>query len=129
VKEGELMAIQHYSEDVLLVYLPFTEPQIAYELAAVNELVGDKGCFDVIIDFSKVEMIGSASTANLIILKQFLKGLERQLVLCNVSHFVKGVFKVAGLETFLDFAADKPAALESLQGAKSHSDSGVTENS
>jgi anti-anti-sigma factor len=123
------VAIQYYSDEVLVAYLPFTEPQIASELAAVNDVVSDRGAFDVIIDFSNVEMISSVSTANLIILKQMLSGLERQLVLCSVSHFVKGVFKVAGLESLFEVADDKSAALECLQGAKSGSEGGLPDNS
>ncbi len=113
------MVIQNFSEDVLLVNLPMKEPQIANELKNINEIIGDRADCDVIIDFSKVEILTSPSICNLMILKQLLSGLGHRLVLCNVSLPVKGIFSVTGLREFFAFTDDKFTALESMQRTKS----------
>jgi anti-anti-sigma regulatory factor len=117
------MAIQYFSEDILLVRLPLGEPQISNELKEVNDFIGNEGNFDVIVDFSQAEMVISTSLTNLMILRQFLGEIGRRLVLCDVSIFVKNIFSIVGLEALFDFADDKFAALESLRRAKSHSQS------
>ena len=109
------MAIQNISEDVLLVELPFKELQIADELKAVNERISDNTNFDVIIDFSKVEIITSSGIGNLIILRNLLHRQGRQLILCNVAPVTKCIFVVAGLKDVFDFAGDKSAALSAVQ--------------
>lgn len=123
------MGIQNFSEDVLLVNLPMKEPQIANELKNINEIIGDKADCDVIIDFSRVEILTSPSICNLMILKQLLSGLGHWLVLCNVSLPVKGIFSVTGFRELFDFTDDKFTALEFMQRAKSRPHSGITENS
>ena len=122
------MGIQNISEDVLLVDLPLKEPQIANELKSVNEIISDKGGRDVIIDFYKAEILTSASTCNLMILKQLLNGLGHRLVLCSVSLPVKGIFLVTGLAALFDFADDKFTALESIQCANAQPNSCSAEN-
>ena len=122
------MGIQNISEDVLLVDLPLKEPQIANELKSVNEIISDKGGRDVIIDFAKAEILTSASTCNLMILKQLLSGLGYQLVLSSVSLPVKGIFAVTGLAALFDFTDDKFTALESIQRANAQSYSCSAEN-
>lgn len=122
------MGIQNISEDVLLVDLPLKEPQIANELKSVNEIISDKGGRDVIIDFSKAEILTSASTCNLMILKQLLNGLGHRLVLCSVSLPVKGIFTVTGLAALFDFTDDKFTALESIQRANAQPNSCSAEN-
>ena len=109
------MAIQNISDDVLLVELPFKEPQIANELITVNERVSDNPNFDVIIDFSKVEIITSSSIGNLIILHNLLHRQGRRLILYNVAPVTRCIFVVAGLKDIFDFADDKSTALSSMQ--------------
>jgi anti-anti-sigma factor len=112
------MGAEYLFEDVLLVDLPPKEPQIADELKHINETASNKGGCDVIVDFSKAEILSSVSISNLMILRQMLGGLGHQLVLCSVSLRVKGVFAVTGLEASFDFTDDKFAALESIQLVK-----------
>ena len=112
------MGIQNFSEDALLVELPPKEPRIANELRHVNETVSNKDNCNVIIDFSKVEILSSVSISNLMILRDMLSGFGHQLVLCSVSLPVKGIFTVIGLETLFDFTNDKFTALESIGCAK-----------
>jgi anti-anti-sigma regulatory factor len=109
------METQNLSEDVILVELPFKEPQIADKLKAINEIVSSKPDFDVIIDFSKVEILTSSSIGNLIILRNFLHERGRRLILCNMASVTKCIFAVAGLKDIFVFVDDKSAALATVQ--------------
>jgi anti-anti-sigma factor len=111
------MGIQNLSEDVVLVELPFKEPQIADELKAVNEIASNKPDLDVIIDFSKVEIVTSSSIGNLIILRNLLHEWGRRLMLCNVAPMTKCIFVVAGLKDIFEFVDDKSTALAAVQHA------------
>jgi anti-anti-sigma factor len=111
------MGIQNLSEDVVLVELPFKEPQIADELKAVNEIASSKPDLDVIIDFSKVEIVTSSSIGNLIILRNLLHEWGRRLMLCNVAPMTKCIFVVAGLKDIFEFVDDKSTALAAVQHA------------
>jgi anti-anti-sigma factor len=113
------MGIQNLSEDVILVDLPLKEPQIADELKAVNETVSSKPDLDVIIDFSRVEIITSSSIGNLIILRNLLHERGRRLILCNMASVTKCIFVVAGLKDIFEFVDDKSAALAAVQHAVS----------
>ena len=111
------MQIQYFSDHVLGVSLPPAELQIDQELAAVNKLLSDNVDFDVIIDFSGIEMITSVSLSNLVILRTFLEDRGRKLILCNVKFATKCIFKVAGLESSFEFGGDVPSVLQQLQSA------------
>ncbi len=113
------MGIQNFSEDVILVDLPLKEPQIADELKAVNEFVSGKPDLDVIIDFSRVEIMTSSSIGNLIILRNLLHERGRRLILCNMASVTKCIFVVAGLKDIFEFVDDKSAALAAVQHAVS----------
>jgi anti-anti-sigma factor len=112
------MGIQNFSEDVILVELPFKEPQIVEELKAVNETVSGKPDLDVVIDFSRVEIMTSSSIGNLIILRNLLHERGRRLILCNMASVTKCIFVVAGLKDIFKFVDDKSAALAAVQHAK-----------
>ena len=111
------MAIQKFSENVLLVDLPFKEPQIGEELKSINEIVGNRDDCDVIVDFFRVEIITSSSLSNLIILRRLLREHGRELILCNVAIVTKYIFTVAGLDKIFDFVDDKFAALAAVECA------------
>ena len=108
------MGIRHLSEDVILVTLP-KEPQTGKELRAVNETIGSEGLWDVIIDFSMVEIITSANISNLLILNRSLQNAGLRLIFCNVALPTKCIFKIAGLDVFFEFADDKFAALAAMK--------------
>jgi len=109
------MTVKKISEDVLLVTLS-TNAETGDNLKAVNDIVAERKDCDVIVDFAGVQIITSANISNLIILHQFLRASERQLIFCNVSFLIKCVFRVTGLGDVFNFAVDKQAALEILQG-------------
>lgn len=112
------MGIKNLSKDILLVVLPSKSPRIAQELKAVNEAVSKKkGNHDVVIDFSRVEIINSSNISNLLILHNLLQNSGHRLILCNVATVTKCIFVVAGLDVVFEFVDDKPAALVTVQHA------------
>jgi anti-anti-sigma regulatory factor len=111
LKKEQEMGIKKISDDVLFVELPSKSPKIANQLKALNEAVSKKGNCDVIIDFSRVEIINSANISNLLILHNMQTGTGRQLILCNVATVTKCIFVVAGLNTVFNFADNKSQAL------------------
>jgi len=121
------MGVQNFSEGTVLVVLP-AEPQTSDELTRVNKMVSRRCDFDVIIDFSRVEILASSSISNLILLHYWLRGCGHKLTLCNVSFATKCIFSKVGLNTFFDFADDKFAALESAHPTEHRAHSGDTEN-
>jgi len=108
------MGIQNWSEDVVLVDLP-PEPQIADELKAVTEIVRDRGDCDVVVDFSRVDIVTSSSFSKLLKLRKLLADCGCRLVLCSVAPATKGIFTVTGLDGIFELADDKFTALAALQ--------------
>jgi anti-anti-sigma regulatory factor len=111
------MAIQSLSEGVILVSLP-DEAQLSEELQIVNKIVSGGNACDVIVDFSNAEIVTSVSLSNLLILRGLLREHGRTLILCRVSVPTKCIFTVAGLDGVFEFADNKYAAMEALQGVK-----------
>jgi len=117
-KKEQKMGIKNLSKDVLLVVLPSKGPKIAHELKAVNETVSKKkGNRDVVIDFSRVEIINSANISNLLILHNLLQNSGHRLIFCNVATVTKCIFVVAGLDKVFDFSDDQPAVLAAVHDA------------
>lgn len=108
------MGIKNLSKDVLLVELPSKSPKIAHEFKSVNEVVSKNGNCDVIIDFSRVEIINSANISNMLILHNMLKNSGHRLILCNVATVTKCIFVVAGLNEVFNFADDQSKALATV---------------
>jgi len=112
------MGIKNLSKDVLFVELPSKNPKIAHELKAVNEAVSKKkGNRDVVIDFSRVEIMNSSNISNLLILHNLLQNSGHRLIFCNVATVTKCIFVVAGLDKVFDFTDEQPAALMAVQDA------------
>ena len=98
----------------MVVDLPLKELQIADELKQVNEIISKNPDCDVIINFSRVEILTSSSLSNLLILRKLLTVRGRRLVLCNLSVITKCIFKVAGLDAVFEFARVIPTAVAAL---------------
>jgi len=109
------VAVQNLSESVLYVDLPTKEPYIVEELKKVNEIISENDNTDVVVDFSKVELIISSTISNLLILQEYLNGYGRKLIFCAVSLPTRCIFTVAGLAEYFTFVDDKFAALEDLR--------------
>jgi anti-anti-sigma factor len=110
------MSFEYWSDDVLLVSLP-ADLEVSDELGAVVEMVRDKRQCDLVIDFSGVHLITSATIAELLKLRELLIESGRRLVLCSVSRLIKGVFTVSALSHAFHFADDTSAALKSIEAA------------
>ena len=108
------MSIQNWSENILLVDLP-EEPEIADELKEVVEMVRDRGDCDVVIDFSRVDIITSSSLSALLKLRKLLSDCEHRLVFCNIPAATRNVFSTTGIEEIFEFSEDKFTALAGLQ--------------
>lgn len=107
------MGIQHLSERVLLITLP-VEPQSGNEAEMAMRSAGAKPGCDVIVDFSLVEIMSSATLCSLLMLERRLSMTGRELVLCSVPPKIAGVFTRVGLHRLFRFADDEFAALQML---------------
>ncbi|MGB2862998.1 MAG: STAS domain-containing protein [Sedimentisphaerales bacterium] len=113
------MGIRHLSENIILLTLPSDRSERADELKNLNEIISDKCQYDVIIDFSGVEIINSWNISNLLILRGMLEDVGRKLILCNISTVTKCIFVVAGLSEIFVFADDRSAALAVIRDTNS----------
>jgi len=115
------MDIQNWSDDIILVELR-REPQMGDELKTVIDIVSDRGDCDVVLDFSGVDIIISASLGKLLRLRQLLIDCGHRLIFCNVNAFTIGAFKITGLDGLFEVVEDKSAAsieLGMVVGSKS----------
>ena len=108
------MGIQNWSEEIILVDLP-QEPEIGDELQTVTEMVRDRGDCDVVIDFSRVDIVTSSSLSKLLKLRKLLADCGHRLIFCSVAAATKGIFTVTGLDGIFEITDDTFVALASLQ--------------
>jgi len=108
------MGIQNWSEDIILVDLP-AEPDLGEELKTITQMVRDRGDCEVVVDFSKVDIVTSSSLSKLLRLKKLTSDCGHRLVFCNVAPATKGIFTVTGLDGIFEIVDDKFIALASLQ--------------
>jgi len=108
------MTIENLSEDILLVVLP-PEPELAKQLQELNGMISQRCNHNLIVDFSKVEVLNSSNLSNLMILDNWVKGCGHKLVLFNINFTTKCLFKTAGLESVFEVADDKSSALKALE--------------
>lgn len=108
------MGIKNWSEDIILVDL-LKEPEMRDELQTVLEMVHDRDNYDVVIDFSGVDIMTSSSLSKLLKLRKKLSDSGHKLVFCSVAMATKRIFLVTGFEGISKFADDKFVALANLQ--------------
>lgn len=108
------MGIQNWSEEIVLVDLP-PEPEMGEELKTVSEIARDRGDCELVVDFSRVDIITSSSLSKLLRLKKLLSDCGHRLVFCNVAPATRGIFTVTGLDGIFEIVDDKFVALASLQ--------------
>ena len=111
------MGIENQLENVIYVELSSDGIQMGDELKAINDAVTEKGDCDVIIDFSRVEIINSSNISNLLIIRGLLKDKGRRLILSGMSTVTKCIFVVAGLADVFTFIDDKYAAVEAVKNS------------
>lgn len=108
------MGIQYLSEHVLLITLP-VEPQSGSEAEMALRSAGARPDCDVIVDFSLVDIMSSATLCSLLILERQLSTTGHQLILCSVPTRIAGVFTRVGLHRLFQFANDEFAAVQELE--------------
>ena len=108
------MGIRNLSENIIVAELPTDGSKREDELKNLNEIISDKRQYDVIVDFSKVEIINSWNISNLLILRDMLEDAGRKLILCNISTITKCIFVVAGLSEIFVFVDNMSAALAAI---------------
>lgn len=106
--------IHELSDECIFVILT-DYASMGKELQIINDTLQDSPDRNVIIDFSKVQMLTSSHLSNLMILKDLLERNGRKLFLCHVSFQIKCEFTVCGLRDVFDFADDKYAAQAVLE--------------
>ena len=109
------MEIKRLPENILFVYLE--EPQLRHELIAVNEILSNESTYDVIIDFSGIELLTSEGISSMIILERLLNGYGHKIILCAVSANNRQVLERTGIEPLFEFASDESYALQSLRSS------------
>ena len=115
---GKKMGIQNFSEDVLLIILP-EQPQHGQEIEIVIRLLRDSAGFDVMVDFSEVEILTSGSICGLITLDKLLNGSGRKLVFFDIPSAIKQIFVRTGLLAVFDLADDQFDAIQHIQDKNS----------
>jgi len=110
------MPIESCTEDTIVVDLP-AEQEMRTELESLIETVSLRGRCDVVIDFSRVDIVTSSSFCRLLKLRKLLADRGHRLVLCGLAANTKGIFAMIGLDRVFEFVDDKSAALKSLQRA------------
>ena len=70
---------------------------------------------DVILDFTGVSYVTSASLSTLLALRTQFKSHNRRLRLCSISPRVWGLFAVTGLNQVFDVDTNADEAIESLK--------------
>ena len=108
------MGIQDLSEGVLLITLP-PQPQQSDEFEKVNNMLSEAIDSDIVMDFSKVEMLTSESICGLLILSKLLAGAGHQLVLCSVPPPINDIFVRTGLLSVFEFADTESDAVTQLK--------------
>jgi len=114
------VAIQNLSENVVLITLP-EQPQRGDELEKVKRVLSEELNLNVVVDFSRVQMLTSEILCGLITLDRTLREFGRQLVLCNVPSKIKNILFPhktlywKGLTTVFEFAKDEWAALQRIR--------------
>jgi len=111
------MGIRNLSEDILLVGLP-RQPQQSDELDAVSTMLSEAIDRDIVMDFSRVEMLTSESICGLLILAKLLGGAGHQLVLCSLPPAINDIFMRTGLLSVFEFADTESDALTHLKNKK-----------
>ncbi len=109
--KGEAVKTEDITDDTISFGLQ-KEPQMNGEIQAVIDIAAERSGYNVILDFTFVDIITSSSLTKLLKLRQTVMASGKRLVLCGMHPFTRSAFEVTGLNGVFDLAADKQAALE-----------------
>ena len=110
------MAIQEWSDKIRVVQLN-DDPQFSEDLTGLEEDLDGKPTH-VVLNFAAVGFINSSNVARLLRLRKKMLGLQKHMVLCEVSTQVWSIFLVTGLDKVFDFVKDVSTALAKVQLGK-----------
>jgi anti-anti-sigma regulatory factor len=107
------MTSQKLSEHALMLVLA-EEPCACQDIAEINEMIAAKCDVDIIIDFSRVELLTSATVSNMLILRDRVRAAERKLVLYNVAFTTKCILTTLGVHNAFKIVPDKLDAVGAI---------------
>lgn len=107
------MGIEHWSDRIILVNLQ-VEPTFSEDIEA---LIGELSnhARDVVLNFEKVDYINSSNMAEMLQVRDALKGSDCRLILCHVNKTIFGALHTTGLDRVFNFQPDLPSALAAMQ--------------
>ena len=108
------MAIEHWSNEIVIVHLP-QEPEMSDELTAITEFISERENYDVVVDFSSVDNVTSSDLSKLLKLRQVTARDGRRLVLCNIDPTTEDMLSITGLADVFELTCDKSTALATLE--------------
>jgi len=103
------MGIQHWSLNIILVNLSRRWREHD-ELQRVVHMVEEKGDSNVVVDFSRVDVMGGAMFSWLLQLRRLLQARGGRLVLCGVAPATRDIFTIARLDEVFDLVENRFAA-------------------
>jgi len=95
------------------------EPEMRNELQRLVEMALEGGSKDMGIDFSRADIVTSASLASLVRLHKFASRSGAALVLCNISPTTQSIFAVTGLSELFDVSDDRHGVIVRIGKHKS----------
>jgi anti-anti-sigma regulatory factor len=104
------MGIRLLPDNILLVNLP-SQPQQSDEFETLNGMLSETIDHDVVMDFSRVEMLTSESICGLLILAKLLEGAGHEFVLCSIPAAINDIFNRTGLLSVFEFADTETDAI------------------
>jgi anti-anti-sigma factor len=108
------MSVYRWSQDVIVVELPELL-QRHDELQTVIRMLRQGSPCDVVVDFSRVQVVGGAWLARLLRIQKLVNECGRKLTLCGVAPAIRGIFAIVRLDDVFEFAEDRFTALASPQ--------------
>jgi anti-anti-sigma factor len=112
------MAMQNSMENILSITLS-PEPNTREELKSLIETVQHHDDYDVVIDFSRVDIVTSASFSGLIHLQELTNGTGCHLILCGLSPATRNLFDITGLTQVFEMCEGMSEAMVKLGANKS----------
>jgi anti-anti-sigma factor len=105
-----------WSDNIVIAELN-DEPTLSEELSSITQQVERTAgkVPHVVLNFAGVSYVNSSNLAQLIKLRNLMKGRDATLKLCSVQDEVRSIFGLTGLDKIFRFAPDPMTALAGLQ--------------
>lgn len=109
------MGIQQWSENIIMVELASSEPELSEELTAIQDQLGSGNQSHVIINMASANYINSSNIAQLLKIRELTSKAEHKLILSGMTAGVKDVMQTTGLQKVFSIQQNVPNALASIQ--------------